>query len=244
MTQRTKLLLAAGIIAGLIVWLLSGWIIAVLILPTAFAGLPTLLVAPASKAEIERVSAMEEWTRGLAGVLTVGVGLDQALIATLRSTPEAIKPEVSTLVARIQGRWDTVTALRAFADDLDDATGDLIAGSLRLGASRQGSGLAAVLQGLAQTVAEDVRMRRAVEADRAKPRTTARWVTIISIGALAYLTLNSSYIAPYGSPIGQLVLLVLLSAYIGALLWMRQMAQGEKPPRFIGKSVTLRGESR
>jgi Flp pilus assembly protein TadB len=242
LTQRTKALLLVGMVGGLLVWLISGWLIAVLVLPAALAGLPALLVSPESKAAIERVAAMEEWTRGLAGVLTVGVGLEQALIATLKSTPDAIRPEVSTLVARIRGRWDTPAALRAFADDLDDATGDLIASSLLLGAQRRGAGLASVLEGLAQTVADDVRIRRAIEADRAKPRTTARWVTLITIGVLGFFSLNRSYIAPYGSGLGQMVLLLLLSAYVGALLWMRKMAQGAKLPRFLGQQVAMRGE--
>ena len=96
---------------------------------------------------------MEEWTRSLSGVLTVGIGLEQALVATLRSTPAPINAEVSRLVARLRARWDTETALRAFADELDDATGDLIAANLILGARRRGAGLASVLEGLAESVA-------------------------------------------------------------------------------------------
>ena len=130
---------------------------------------------------------MEEWTRSLSGVLTVGVGLEQALVATLRSTPDPIRPEVTRLVARLRARWATEDALRAFADELDDATGDLIAANLILGARRRGAGLASVLEGLAESVAADVRARREVEADRAKPRATARWVTIITVGVLAVL---------------------------------------------------------
>jgi hypothetical protein len=52
-----------------------------------------------------------------------------------------------------------------------------VAATLILGAHRRGPGLAAVLDDLAGTVAEEVRIRRGIEADRAKPRTTARWVT-------------------------------------------------------------------
>ena len=237
LSQRTRMLLTAGFAAGLLVWLVTGWFVAVLVLPVAFAGLPVLLLAPPGDTPIARLEAMEEWTRSLAGVLTVGVGIEQALIATARSTPEAIRPEVSTLVARLRARWGTVDALRAFADDLDDATGDLIAASLLLGATRRGNGLVSVLEGLAATVADDVRIRRAIEADRAKPRTTARWVTVITVGVLVLFSFNGSYIAPYGSGIGQLVLVLLLASYTGALLWLRQMAAGTKLPRFIGAKV-------
>ena len=237
LSPRTRQLLLAGFGAGVLVWLLTGWAVAVLALPAAAAGLPALLLAPQESTPIARLEAMEEWTRGLAGVLTVGVGLQQAIIATLRSTPEQIRPEVATLVARLRARWSTADALRAFADDLDDATGDLIASSLLLGSQRQGDGLASVLEGLAQTVAQDVRIRRSIEADRAKPRATARWITLITVGVLGVYSLSGDYIAPYGTAAGQLVLLLLLSSYVGALLWMRSIARGTKLPRFIGQQV-------
>ena len=51
--------------------------------------------------------------------------------------------------------------------------------------------------GLAQSVAAEVRVRRQIEADRAKPRATARWITMITLGALALMLLNGEYIAPY-----------------------------------------------
>src|SRR3546814_18465737 len=127
---------------------------------------------------------MEEWTRSLAGVLTVGIGLEQALVTTERSTTSAIRPEVQRLVARLRSRWNTEEAIRAFADELDDATGDLVAANLILAARRRGAGLAQVLESLAESVAADVRARRQIEADRAKPRAPARWVTIISAGEL------------------------------------------------------------
>ena len=103
-------------------------------------------------------------------------------------------------MARLRARWVTEEALRAFADDLDDATGDLVAANLILGARRRGAGLASVLEGLAESVAADVRARRQIEADRAKPRATARWVTLITVGVLVVLALSGSYIDPLPHP--------------------------------------------
>ncbi len=48
-------------------------------------------------------------------------------MATLRSTPTAITPEVTRLVRAPPGSLGHRDALRAFADELDDSTGDLIA---------------------------------------------------------------------------------------------------------------------
>ncbi|MEO3939214.1 type II secretion system F family protein [Dermatophilaceae bacterium Soc4.6] len=236
-SRRTRVLVVAGVAVGLLVAVLTGWLVAILVVPAALAGLPVLLSAPASAGQITRLEAMEEWTRSLSGILTAGVGLEQALISTLRSTPEAIRPEVTRLASRLRARWATEDALRVFADELDDATGDLIAGNLILGARRRGAGVASVLEALAESVAADVRARREIESDRAKPRSTARWVTLITVSVLAVLALTGDYIAPYGSPIGQLLLVLLLGLYVATLLWMRHMATGAPLPRFIGAAA-------
>lgn len=231
---RTRTLLLAGTAVGILVAVLTGWVVAVVIIPAAAAGLPLLLSAPPAEKEVRRLEAMEEWVRSVSGVLTAGVGLEQALITSLRSTPEPIRPEVSRLVARLRARWDTASALRMLADDLDDPTGDLIAANLLLGASRRGAGLSTVLEALAESVGQDVRARREIEADRAKPRSNARLITLISVAVLGFLAFSGDYVAPYGTPFGQVLLLVLLSLYVATLLWLRVMAKGKKFPRFIG----------
>lgn len=221
--------LAVGAVAGA----LTGWLILIVVLPAAVLGLPTILATSSETGRIARLDAIAEWTRNLSGVLVAGQGLEQALVASLRSTPDAIRPEVSRLVARLRGRWDTESALRAFADEIDDATGDLVAAALILGARKRGPGLAAVLTGLAESTADDVRARRQIEADRAKPRATARWVTILSAGALAVLAVSGQFLAPYATPLGQTILLLLLIAYGACLAWMKHMAATPAPARFL-----------
>jgi hypothetical protein len=54
---------------------------------------------------------------------------------------------------------------------------------------------------------------------------------------LGILALTGGYIEPYGTPVGQVTLGILLTAYIGALVWMRRMAQGKPLPRFIGATA-------
>lgn len=232
-SRQTRMLLLGGLAAGIVAFLVTGWVLALVIVPVAFVGLPILLSSSSAAQRIERLEAMEEWTRSLSGVLTVGVGLEQALVATLRSTPAAIAPEVTRLVARLRARWVTEDALRAFADELDDATGDLVAANLILGSRRRGAGLASVLEGLAESVAADVRARRQVEADRAKPRATARWVTLISVGVLVILAVSGTYVEPYQSALGQVILVALLAMYVATLVWMKRMAIGREMPRFL-----------
>jgi Flp pilus assembly protein TadB len=224
----------AALATGLVLAGLTGWVIAIVILPVAVLGMPVLLASPADTGPIGKLDGIAEWTRNLSGVLVAGQGLEQALTASLRSCPDAVRPEVAGLVARLRGRWPTEAALRAFADDLDDATGDLVAAALILGSRKRGPGLAGMLTGLAESAAADVRARRQIEADRAKPRTIARLVTLLSAGALTVLALTGSFLEPYRTPLGQIILLVLLAGYTASLVWLRKAAHSPPPARFLG----------
>ena len=223
----------AALVVGVLAGAVTGWVVLIVLLPAAVLGLPLLLATSTESDRIARLDGLAEWTRNLSGVLTAGQGLEQALIASLRSTPESVRAPVARLVARLRARWSTDDALRAFADDIDDATGDLVAAALILGSRKRGPGLAAVLTGLSESTAAEVRARRQIEADRAKPRATARVVTLLSSGALAVLALTGQFLAPYGTPLGQLLLLVLLSGYAASLLWLQRMAASTPPPRFL-----------
>lgn len=235
--RRTRILAGIGLLGGVVIYLITGWVIALVLGPIAGVGLPILLATADSATNIRRLEALEEWVRSLAGVLTVGAGLEEAIRLTLRSVPAEIKPEVTTLVARFRARWSTEAALRAFADDLDDATGDMVAASLILGARRRGAGLASVLESTAQAVADDVRARREIEAERAGPRSTARWVTIITAAVLGVLAFTGDYIEPYSRPIGQILLTGYIAAYVGLLITMRNMSKGKPVPRFLGATA-------
>ena len=151
----------------------------------------------------------------------------------IRGTPAAIRPEVARLVSRLRARWSTEAALRVFADDLGDVTGDLVAAALILGAAKRGDGLAVILTGLAESVAEDVRSRRQIEADRAKPRNAARIIVAVYVALLAALSLTGSYLIPYGTELGQVLLATLLAAFAGCLAWLRRMLQPPVAPRLL-----------
>lgn len=137
------------------------------------------------------------------------------------------------MVDRLHVGWRPTDALRHFGDALDDVTADKVVAALVLSAADRGPGLAQALDDLAESVHEEVARRRAIEADRAKPRTTMRWMTIITLGVAGAGFLIPSYTAPYGTLLGQLVLGVLAAGFVGVLALMRQIADVKPVPRFL-----------
>ena len=220
--------------AALMAWLFTGWPVVGLIVGAAVVGLPILLgTAGTAARDIARVEGIEEWSRRLADILVVGVGLEQAVATSVRSTPDAILVEVETLAARLSARWPTEAALRDFANDLSDPAADLVVAALILGHRRRGPGLIRALASVADSVGEEVAMRRRVEADRAKPRTTARAVTLITLGVAGLGALNPTYLRPYGTALGQLVLLTVAAIFVGALTWMRSLTLSQPQARLL-----------
>lgn len=235
MPRWRRLAAVAALVIGVVLGTATGWVILIIALPLAVVGLPVLLATSDAAPRIARMEAIAEWTRNLSGVLTAGQGIEQALQASLRSTPDAIRAEVAQLVRRLRARWSTEAALRALADDLDDATGDLVVAALILGSRKRGEGIARVLTGLAESVADDVRVRRQLEAERAKPRSSARTTSLISLGALAVFALSGQFLAPYGAPLGQALLALYLAAYVGCALWLRKLAAEPAAARFVAR---------
>lgn len=222
-------------LGGVLTWAMTGWPVAGLAVVVAAVGLPVVLSADRrEQRRIERVEAVEEWSRRVADVLAVGVGLEQALQSAARTAPAPIQREVVTLSARISARMPTEVALRRFADDVADPAADLVVAALILATRRRGPGVAAALSAIAGSVADEVAARRRVEADRAKPRATARAVTVITLGILVLGLLNRGYTAPYASVLGQVVLAATLGFFAAALWWMHSMTVTTTPERVLG----------
>ena len=226
--------LAVGTVAGAVVWLVTGVFVAGALVALAISGVPWLLAPTKSAASrIAKLEAMGDWTQRLANVLRLGRGLDEALLLSRKGVPEEIIAEVTDLVDRLQVGWRLADALRAFGDQLGDVTADKVVAALILSAGDRGPGLAEALDDLAESVHEEVAKRRDIEADRAKPRTTVRWMTIITCGVVGIGLVTPGYTAPYASLLGQLVLALLAAGFIGVLAWMRQLADHKPVARFL-----------
>ena len=231
--SRQRLAVLVG--APLLAWAVTGWPIAAVATAAAIVGLPRVTGGQRTAQRlIDRLDALAAWVRRVADLLTAGIGLEQALQASARSAPSPLADEVSRLAWRLRSGAPTEAALRAFADDVADPTGDLVAAALILAANRRGRGLARTLTALATTIDEEVAMRRRVEADRATPRTTARYVTGITVISVAALVLlDRSYVAPFSSAFGQVALAVACALFAGAFWLMHRLVTPAPAQRFL-----------
>lgn len=229
----------AAVVVFAAVWLASGVFVFAVLAGASVVGVPWLLSSSkAAEARIARLEALASWTQSLADSLLLGIGLEQALQANHRSAPEAIKDPVERLAWRLQAGATPQEALLECGEQLDDVLADRVIAALILATSSssrgRSTGLASGLQDLATSVREEVAKRRGIEADRAKPRTTVRWLTGILAGVIACGALFArDYAAPYGTLLGQLLLALLVMGFVATLVWMRSLAQQQPIPRFL-----------
>ncbi|MFE2345441.1 type II secretion system F family protein [Kitasatospora cineracea] len=234
MARLRRIQLALALLGAPGGWLFTGIPLVALLVPAAVFGLPWLFDATRSDTRrIERLEALAEWTQRLADVLLLGVGLNQAIMTSRRTAPAALETEISDLAARLQSRWRPEDALRAFGDQVADATADKVLAALVLRAGDSGPGLARALADMAESVREEVRQRRAIEADRSKHRTTIRWMVGIILLVIVIGAFNSRYTAPYSTVLGQLVLGIVAVAFVAVIGWMRSLARHTPLPRVL-----------
>lgn len=223
----------AGVL-GVGVWLASGVFAVAALLAVAVVGVPWLLSATTHAAtRIEQLEGLGEWCQRCANALQLGMGLEQALASTRKNPPKGLEGPITDLVDRLQVGWRPQESLKQFANEMNDVTADKVAAALLLSAASRGPGLARSLEDMAESVREEVARRRTIEADRAKPRTTVRWMTIITLGIVGAGFLVPDYTAPYGTLLGQLVLAGLGSGFVAVLVWMRSLADHRPVPRFL-----------
>jgi len=183
--------------------------------------------------ELERVEALATWTEQLRDVLMAGDQPIGAIQATVATCPEPVRPQVRALASRL-GRQPEQVVLRQFADDLDDPTADLIAAGL-LVALTKGGRAERVLSSLAQQARHQAERRKLLEAEREPARREVWWVTGLMtaqlVGGLVFA--RSSYLAPYRTLGGQVVLCVLLGAFLALIVYVQRLSRFTRTARFL-----------
>jgi len=213
--------------------MLTGWLILIVVLPLLALGLPYLLILPKPR-DIELLEALDRWVRSLAATLATGKSITDAIRISRRTAPPLLADEINLLVTRLNNRWETRDALMRFADAIDSPDADGVLAALILASSRGANGASVTLQALADSIQTQLKGRRAIEVERSKPYVVVRQVTVISLSTLALVfAFSPSFFAPYRTPLGQVLLSVLLIIYIASLLLMRRKARQPDRPRIL-----------
>jgi tight adherence protein B len=216
----------APLVAALIVGTFTRWPVAGLLAAVGTASLPSALRSTTSRQATRRTEAVAVWTELLRDTLTTSAGLSQAIVATAAVAPEEIRVPVARLADRTMSGVPMDDALRLLGAEIGDPSADEVVGALRLAAASRAQRLVDLLSALADSTREEVAMRLRVEASRASARSGVRTVIFFSIGFVLLLTVVAqSYLSPFRTVTGQLVLLVVGICYAAGLALMVRLVR-------------------
>jgi Flp pilus assembly protein TadB len=211
-----------AIIVGILVLLLTRWV-----------------VAASERRSMARLEGLATWTESLRDTIAGAVGLEQAIPSSIRVADGSIREPLIRLVDRLHTRMPMHTALRRFAEDLDDPSADMIIAALIINSRLRGPGLRDLLGALADSVREEMDMRRKVNATRRATRRSVQIVIGVSVAmALILAVLDRGFLAPYDSFFGQFVLAIIVALYGVGIVWLRRLARFDQPQRLLGVAST------
>lgn len=224
-----------AVVAGILILVATRWVVAGIGVGLLAYNWRSLSGATSERLAIARLEGLATWTESLRDTIAGAVGLEQAIPSSTRIATPAIREPLLKLVDRLHTRMPMPDALRLFATDLDDSGADLIIAALIINSRLRGPGLRDLLGALSGSVREELDMRRKVSAERRSTRRSVQIVIGVSVGMAVILALvDRSFLAPYSSPFGQLVLALIAVLYGLGIGWLRRLARFESPQRLLG----------
>lgn len=223
-----------ALLAAVATWLVTGWpAVGALAAATALI-VPKMIGTKQRRDDVTaRSEALASWAEMLRDTVSAHAGLRESISITAKVAPRPIRAEVQRLAARAE-RGQLTVALRQFAAEVQDPVADLIVAALVIAADRQANRLSELLGQIAASAREQAAMRIRVETGRSRTYASSRALVVITFGFAATLMMFSpSYMEPYDSATGQMVLALIGALFAGALWGLVELGKPAAGPRIL-----------
>lgn len=227
--------LAAAVGCAVVVGAVTRWPVGVVLAGAAAWWMPRALGPDREHARrVARIEAIASWAESLRDTLAGAAGLEQTILATAPVAPGPIAEQITDLAGRIERGERLPDALRGLADRLADPTADLVVGALLLAAEQQAKDLGQLLGRLAAAARDQAAMRMRIAATRARMRSSVRIIVGCAVSlTVGLLVWSRSYLHPYDSVVGQLVLLGVGVCFTAAFGWLARISRLDEQPRVL-----------
>lgn len=237
-TDRLLVRIAVAVVAAAASGWWTGWVVAAVAAGVIGWLVPSVVGLRSSRQrQLARSEAIAVWSEMLRDLLVSNAGLAEAIGKSARVAPDAIRDEVRALYVRAQ-RGDLSAALARFARDLDDPIADTVVTALQIADQRAVANLGDLLAAVATSTRDTVAMQLRINATRARTYRTAQLIAGVVVLFVGILVLtNRSYMEPFGTLTGQLVLAVvcgIIAAAVWGMIVLSRPARAERLLRVDG----------
>lgn len=179
------------------------------------------------------VEALAVWIEQLRDMMAGARGLEQAIVASSTTAPANIRPAVGRLAANLDFQ-PLSSAARAFANEIAHPLADFVSAVFITTSQHQARDVVALLSQLAETCRDEVTMRTRVWVSRARTRSAVRIiVVVVGLFITGLFVFNRSYLEPYSTPTGIVVLMIVFGLFTGSFVGLNRLSQFDMPARFV-----------
>jgi Flp pilus assembly protein TadB len=221
----------AAVTVAAVVGVWTRWPVGAVLAGIAAYVLPTVLgTDQQARHALARTEAVAVWAEMLRDSLSTAAGLEQTILLTAPFAPTAISEQVGDLAASLRAGRRLPAALEEFSARIDDPIGRLVARALLQAGRRQARQLPDLLSELARRARERANVHLRVAPGHARVRTNARIIVAFTVAMAAGLVVfNRSFLHPYDSALGQLVLLLVGLIFAGGFTGLARLSRRGLP---------------
>ena len=229
--QMLQLVLAVAL--GLGGWWVTGWAAAGLV--GAMAGWmgPLMVQAPKKRhAVTDEIEAYSQWAEQVRDLVGASGSLFEAVVLSADNAPARLRPAVVNMAA-LARTLGLPHALDWFAAEMRSPFADRLVLGMKI-AWDSGARVTEAFERTARGMRNEVEMRRRNEVanSRAWTQVTAiLFVTIISVGFM--FVFSRGFFEPFGTLIGQVVLLAAGILIFGCVFWVLKLSESGVPIRLL-----------
>lgn len=233
-----ELLLGAGMSVLLAVgaWYATGWPVGALI------GAGTGLIAPKMfavprrrRAVADEIEAYSQWTEQIRDLVSASGSLFEAVTLSAPSSPPMLRPHVTQL-ASLAGTIGLTPALDWFAAQMKSPYADRLVLGMNI-AWDSGARITEAFESVSHAMRTEVEMRRRNEVANARTWTQVVSITGITVVSVVLMfAFNRGFFDPFGSFVGQIILLAVSVMIFGNVLWVLKLSASGVPVRLLDQN--------
>ena len=214
-------------------WLATGWLAAALIGAATGFIVPKMVAVPRRRRAVaDEIEAYSQWTEQIRDLVSASGSLFEAVTLSAPSAPPMLRPQVIQL-ASLAGTVGLAPAMGWFAAEMKSPYADRLVLGMNI-AWDSGARITEAFESVARAMRNEVEMRRRNEVANARTWTQVVSITGITVASVVLMfTFNRGFFDPFGSVVGQIILLAVGVMIFGNVLWVLKLSASGAPVRLL-----------
>ena len=229
----TLVMVALGAVLGFGAWYATGWVVAGLIGAAAGVMGPLMWRAPRQRREFtDEIEAYSQWTEQIRDLVSASGSLFEAVTLSAEQSPPRLRPQIVQL-ASIARTLGLPAGLDWFAAEMDSPFADRLVLGMKI-AWDSGARVSEAFESTARAMRTEVEMRRRNEVANARAWTQVVSIVGVTLASVLFMfVFNRGFFDPFGSLIGQVVLLAAGVLIFGNIYWVLKLSESGTPVRLL-----------